>query len=100
MEAVHRRVRGRLPSATRAFPAGTPYDAHDPELALWVHASLVGSALLAYESFVAPLGPAQAAAFVVARAALRRAVPLLPEHVRVWPGARTAAGKARSPVSA
>jgi uncharacterized protein (DUF2236 family) len=195
VEAVHRRVHGRLRSATRAFPAGTPYDARDPELALWVHATLVDSALLGYESFVAPLdtvareaywqeskrmagffhvpeallpgrhadfvawwegmlagpvleptpearrladvvlhpplrlvpawladvrlprlagdaasfltlallpapirerfgwrlGSAQAAAFGVARAALRRAVPLLPERVRVWPRARAAA---------
>jgi uncharacterized protein (DUF2236 family) len=40
------------------FKKGTPYDAHDPRLLFWVHATLVASALLVYEQFVAPLSPA------------------------------------------
>lgn len=47
---VHRRVRGVMPD-------GSPYDALDPELLLWVHATLVDSALVAYERFVAPIPP-------------------------------------------
>lgn len=46
--AVHRRVRGRA-------PGGRPYSATDPSLLLWVHATLVDSALLVYERFLAPL---------------------------------------------
>ena len=34
---------------------GSPYDALDPGLLLWVHATLVDSALLTYRRFVAPL---------------------------------------------
>ena len=45
---VHRRVRG-------VARDGTPYEALDPELLLWVHATLVDGGLLAYERFVAPL---------------------------------------------
>ena len=55
LDAVHARVRGTLGDATAAYPAGTPYRAHDPALLLWVHATLVDSALATYECFVAPL---------------------------------------------
>ena len=53
--AVHRHVRGRLESAAGPFPAGTAYDATDPELALWVHATLVSTALDAFDLLVRPL---------------------------------------------
>jgi uncharacterized protein (DUF2236 family) len=55
IQHVHRRVRGRLAEDVGPFPRGTPYDAADPELMLWVHATLVDSALVAYETFVGPL---------------------------------------------
>src|SRR2546425_1281965 len=34
------------------FDAGTPYDASDPNLALWVYASLLGTSLQVYGRFV------------------------------------------------
>jgi uncharacterized protein (DUF2236 family) len=55
LEAVHARVAGTLADATAAFPAGTAYRAEDPVLLLWVHATLVDSALVTYECFVRPL---------------------------------------------
>jgi hypothetical protein len=42
---LHQRVRGRLPMKAGCFPAGTVYRASDPQLALWVHATLVVVAL-------------------------------------------------------
>jgi uncharacterized protein (DUF2236 family) len=63
IERVHRRVRGRLAADVGPFPRGTPYDAADPELQLWVHATLVDSALVAYERFVGPLGARARAAY-------------------------------------
>ncbi len=39
---------------------GTGYQALDPELLLWVHATLVDSALLTYRTFVGPLSEGQA----------------------------------------
>jgi len=57
--ARHRVVRGALPRPAGPFPAGHPYRADDPELALWVHATLVFSALEAYEVLVAPLARAE-----------------------------------------
>jgi uncharacterized protein (DUF2236 family) len=48
-----------LKSAIGPYPAGTPYSAHDPELLLWVHATLSDSVIRAYEDLVQPLaGPA------------------------------------------
>jgi uncharacterized protein (DUF2236 family) len=57
VNAAHARVRGTLRRGTRAFPAGTPYSADDPELSRWVHATLVDSAIVGFETFVRALGP-------------------------------------------
>ena len=57
INATHDRVRGTLREATPAFPVGTPYSAHDPDLLRWVHATLLDSFLLTYQRFVAPLTP-------------------------------------------
>jgi len=54
---VHSRVRGKLDSAVGRFPAGTPWAADDPELLLWIIATLVDSSLLVYERYVRPLSP-------------------------------------------
>jgi len=56
---VHERVRGALPQGVGRFPAGTPYDASDPRLALWVHASLLSTSLEVYSRFVRPLAAGQ-----------------------------------------
>jgi uncharacterized protein (DUF2236 family) len=55
VKAVHAHVRGTTREQLGPFPAGTRYDASDPELMLWVHATLVESSLAAYRRFVAPL---------------------------------------------
>jgi uncharacterized protein (DUF2236 family) len=55
VKAVHARVRGATREQLGPFPAGTRYDASDPDLMLWVHATLVGTSLAAYRRFVAPL---------------------------------------------
>lgn len=61
--AVHARVRGVLRESAGAYPAGTRYDARDPKLMLWVHATLVDSALVGYQRFVAPLRRGERALF-------------------------------------
>jgi uncharacterized protein (DUF2236 family) len=59
VRAVHEHVQGRTLVQLGSFPPGTPYSASDPELMLWVHATLVHSSLAAYERFVQPLTPAE-----------------------------------------
>jgi len=55
VQAVHTRVHGCTRTQLGRFPPGTPYSAGDPELMLWVHATLVQASLAAYERFVGPL---------------------------------------------
>ena len=52
---LHTHVHGTLPLDAGAYAKGTPYKARDPELLLWVHATLVDSILLVYPLLVGPL---------------------------------------------
>jgi uncharacterized protein (DUF2236 family) len=86
---IHHRVQGTLNTATRRFPAGTPYSAEDPDLVLWVHATLLESVPLAYERFVGPLTIAERDAYCAEAAPI--AVALLArshEVPRTWAEAR------------
>jgi uncharacterized protein (DUF2236 family) len=72
IERVHARVHGRLKEDIGPFSRGTPYDASDPDLLLWVHATLVDTALLVYERFVGPLSsPARARYYAESKVAAR-----------------------------
>jgi uncharacterized protein (DUF2236 family) len=51
VKAAHARVKGTTETQLGAFPAGTAYSADDPELMLWVHATLVHASLAAYQRF-------------------------------------------------
>jgi uncharacterized protein (DUF2236 family) len=55
INGIHDRVHGHLPYTAGPFPAGTAYSAHDPQLLLWVHLTLLESMPLAYTRFVGPL---------------------------------------------
>ncbi|HZO96993.1 MAG TPA: oxygenase MpaB family protein [Gaiellaceae bacterium] len=55
VRAVHAHVRGVTREQLGVFPPGTPYAADDPELMLWVHATLVEASLSAYQRFHEPL---------------------------------------------
>ena len=52
---IHHRVHGSLRSEAGIFPAGTPYDANDPALKLWVLSTITDSTLLVFDLFVSPL---------------------------------------------
>ncbi|MGE5360087.1 MAG: oxygenase MpaB family protein [Bacteroidales bacterium] len=58
INAIHDRVNGTLRDGGGPYAPGTAYTATDPELLLWVHATLLDSMPRAYEQFVAPLSPA------------------------------------------
>ncbi len=57
VERAHARVRGHLTRAAGRFPAGSAYSGRDPELMLWVWATLVDTALVVTDRFVGPLAP-------------------------------------------
>ena len=56
-------MQGTLAATVGPFPAGTRYDAGDPALLFWVHATLVDTALRASSALVGPLDPATRAAY-------------------------------------
>jgi uncharacterized protein (DUF2236 family) len=55
----HQKVRGTLDAPAGDFSAGAAYQARDPDLLLWVHATLIDTILLLYPLLVAPLAPAE-----------------------------------------
>lgn len=52
---IHSRMGGTLQKAAGPYPAGTHWAADDPELLLWIIATLVDSSLLVYQRYVRPL---------------------------------------------
>jgi uncharacterized protein (DUF2236 family) len=54
---LHERIKGELPEAAGAHPAGSAYSAFDPELMLWTLAVIADSGRLMYETMVRPLSP-------------------------------------------
>jgi len=57
------RAAARQINRTHERVSGIGYQALDPELLLWVHATLIDSALLSYRTFVGPLTTAEAEAY-------------------------------------
>jgi uncharacterized protein (DUF2236 family) len=51
----HRRVSGTLPEAAVPFAAGSRYEANDVAALRWVHATLIDTALVAYQLVYPPL---------------------------------------------
>lgn len=85
---AHDRVKGSIPNEGESLPRGTAYSAWDPELLLWVHATLVDSTLLAYETFVGPLAEWQRQQYYVdnKRLALLFGIPrgILPDSLEAF----------------
>jgi uncharacterized protein (DUF2236 family) len=57
VQRVHACVHGTTDVQLGRFPPGTRYSASDPELMLWVHATLVEASLRVYQRFAHPLSP-------------------------------------------
>lgn len=95
VNAIHATVRGHRAD-------GRAYSALDPEALLWVHATLVDTALRVYSRFVAPLpaGDAQRYHEESARVAVllgvpEAAIPARLESLRGWMDAMVASGTVR-----
>lgn len=50
LRRIHERVNGTTDD-------GTPYEATDPDLLMWVHATLVDTSILVYETYIGALAP-------------------------------------------
>ena len=55
INTLHKHVHGTLAATSGAYPQNTLYNARDPKLLLWVHATLADTILRTYPLFVAPL---------------------------------------------
>ena len=96
VNAIHRSVRGQMPDGI------STYSALDPAALLWVHATLVDTALRVYGRFVAPLSAADEQAYheESGRVAIMLGVPdaLLPariDELRAWMNDRMSDGTIR-----
>jgi len=79
--AIHKRVNGVLPEDVGPFPAGTRYSAEDPDLVLWVHATLIESVPMFYQMLVAPMTREQRDAYCSEAAAVAIALGARPDEV-------------------
>jgi len=52
---LHTRIQGELPESVAAYARGSHYEANEVNALLWVYATLIESALLAYEIVLPPL---------------------------------------------
>ena len=59
INGIHRRVNGALVESVGRYAAGTRYSAEDPQLLLWVHATLLESIPMVYERVIEPLSTAE-----------------------------------------
>src|SRR5271170_2463050 len=60
---LHTRIQGELPEAVAVYPRGSHYQANEVNALCWVYATLVDSALLAYEAVLPPLSPTEREAY-------------------------------------
>jgi uncharacterized protein (DUF2236 family) len=77
----HKHVHGFLPIDAGDFARGTRYDARDPDLLLWVHATLVDTLLLSYKTFVGPLTRAEEEQYYQESKVVAHLLGLLPEQM-------------------
>jgi uncharacterized protein (DUF2236 family) len=59
LHARHESISGVLPEEAGPFAKGTPYYANDPRTLLWVHGTLVETALIVHDLVLPPLHQAE-----------------------------------------
>ena len=88
LNALHRGIEGPVRDAVAAAAHGPRYRARDPELALWVHATLIDSTLIAFDAWIQPLGADRRARFYAETRPIGRAfgIPeeLLPADIEAF----------------
>ena len=72
VERAHAHFTGVLENEAGRFPAGARYAGRDPDLMLWVWATLVDTALVVYQRFVGPLDAAALDAYLAEQRVVAR----------------------------
>ena len=95
VNAIHAAVRGQL-------PGGAAYSAADPEALLWVHATLVDTALRIYSRFVGPLSSDEERRYLLEAAEVAERLGVLPAdlptdvpELRDWMAGMVGSGRVR-----
>ncbi|WP_263350586.1 oxygenase MpaB family protein [Acidicapsa acidisoli] len=60
---IHTRIQGAIPETVATYPKDSRYEANEANALLWVYATLVESALVAYECVLPPLSPGEREAY-------------------------------------
>jgi uncharacterized protein (DUF2236 family) len=79
LNQLHRDIRGVVRDDTARARHGPSYRARDPELSLWVHATLVDSTVAAYEAWIEPLSRERRARYYDETMPVGRAFGIPPE---------------------
>ena len=77
----HFTVHGDLAIDAGAFSKGTHYNARDPDLLLWVHATLIDTWILCYMLFVGTLTPAEQDTYYQESKEIAHLLGLIPEKM-------------------
>ncbi len=78
LDELHRSIRGPVTDPVARARHGARYAARDPELSLWVHATLIDSTIVANDAWIEPLPEARRAAFYAETLAVGRAFGIPP----------------------
>ncbi len=74
LNRFHREIQGPVQDATARTAFGSAYSARDPDLSLWVHATLIDATLVAHERWIGHLPAGQRAAFYAETRPIGRAL--------------------------
>jgi uncharacterized protein (DUF2236 family) len=81
LHALHQRIRGDLPDEVGRFPRGTPYEANHVAALRWVYATLIDSALIAYELLLPALNASQREQYLKESLVMASLFGIPPEHL-------------------
>jgi uncharacterized protein (DUF2236 family) len=79
LNGLHRSIQGPVTDPAARARHGPRYQARDPELSLWVHATLVDATIVAYDAWLEPLSRERRAAFYDETLTVGRAFGIAPE---------------------
>jgi uncharacterized protein (DUF2236 family) len=83
---LHTRIRGELPESIAGYARGSRYEANEVNALVWVYATLIESALLAYETVLPPLSDSERESYYAESKTLAALFGIPPEALPTdWP---------------